>query len=214
MGGATAGTLDDAALAEYLGVLDTEGRAPSSAAMAVAAVRFRAKLDGTADPIGPAAERAYKGFRRNGRAAGKRQRSTSTPSARSPGSARTHGTARSCSSCSRRACAAPKPPRSNGAMSTRLDTRRAPDHRPVQQDESGRSTGCAAGEERCGSRATWPSAPTMPSRARVCSASTVSPSAAGSASRLAVPDTALRSTVRESATRHPQGRPRPRNRGR
>lgn len=60
--------IDDATLAEYLGVLDTEGRAPSSAAMVVAAVRFRARLAGQADPVGPAAERAYKGFRRAGRA--------------------------------------------------------------------------------------------------------------------------------------------------
>ena len=60
--------LDDAALADYLGKLDIDGRSPASAAMVIAAVRMRARLTGESDPVGPAAERAYKGFRRNGRA--------------------------------------------------------------------------------------------------------------------------------------------------
>ena len=59
--------LDDAALADYLGKLDIDGRSPASAAMVIAAVRMRARLTGESDPVGPAAERAYKGFRRNGR---------------------------------------------------------------------------------------------------------------------------------------------------
>ena len=59
--------LDDAALAEYLGVLDADGKAPASASLVVAAVRFRAKLHGQPDPVGPIADRAHKGFRREGR---------------------------------------------------------------------------------------------------------------------------------------------------
>ena len=60
--------LDDAALAEYLGALDADGKAPASAAMVVAAVRFRAKLHGQPDPAGPIADRALRGFHREGRA--------------------------------------------------------------------------------------------------------------------------------------------------
>ena len=46
--------LTDALLAAYLGELFEAGRAPATAALAVAAVRFRAKLVGQADPAGPA----------------------------------------------------------------------------------------------------------------------------------------------------------------
>ena len=44
--------IDDAALAAYLAELHAAGRAVSSAAMAVAAARFRARLAGQADPAG------------------------------------------------------------------------------------------------------------------------------------------------------------------
>ena len=44
--------IDDAALAAYLAELHDAGRAASSAAMAVAAARFRARLAGQADPAG------------------------------------------------------------------------------------------------------------------------------------------------------------------
>ena len=65
----TAGrTLDDATIAAYLGELDREGKSPAYAATVIAAIRKRAKLAGTADPVGPVAEHAYKGFRRGGRA--------------------------------------------------------------------------------------------------------------------------------------------------
>ena len=44
--------LDDAALAAYLAELHDAGRAASSAATAVAAARFRARLAGQEDPSG------------------------------------------------------------------------------------------------------------------------------------------------------------------
>ena len=56
--------LDDAALAAYLAELHDAGRAASSAAMAVAAVRFRARLAGQADPAGERTARVLAGYRR------------------------------------------------------------------------------------------------------------------------------------------------------
>ena len=56
--------LDDAALATYLGHLYDQGRAAASAAIAVAAVRFRARLAGDPDPSGEATARVLAGFRR------------------------------------------------------------------------------------------------------------------------------------------------------
>ena len=58
---------DDAGIAEYLGTLDAAGKSPATASMVIAAVRFRAKLAGQPDPVGPIADRAHKGFRRAGR---------------------------------------------------------------------------------------------------------------------------------------------------
>lgn len=59
-------TLDDAALADYLGTLDDEGLSPSSAATAVAAVRRRARLTHRPDPVGAATAHALEGFHRAG----------------------------------------------------------------------------------------------------------------------------------------------------
>ena len=56
--------LDDAALAAFLAALHDTGRASSSAALAVAAARFRAKLAGQADPAGPRTARVLAGYRR------------------------------------------------------------------------------------------------------------------------------------------------------
>ena len=56
--------VDDASLAVYLGELFEAGRAPATAALAVAAVRFRAKLAGQPDPAGEATARVLGGFRR------------------------------------------------------------------------------------------------------------------------------------------------------
>ena len=56
--------VDDASLAVYLGELFVAGRAPATAALAVAAVRFRAKLAGQPDPAGEATARVLGGYRR------------------------------------------------------------------------------------------------------------------------------------------------------
>ena len=51
-------------LAVYLGELFEAGRAPATAALAVAAVRFRAKLAGQPDPAGETTARVLGGYRR------------------------------------------------------------------------------------------------------------------------------------------------------
>ena len=56
--------LDDSTLAAYLAVLYDSGRSPSVAAMAVAVVRFRARLADHPDPAGNATGRVLAGFRR------------------------------------------------------------------------------------------------------------------------------------------------------
>ena len=68
--------LDDAALAAYLAELHDAGRAASSAAMAVAAARFRARLAGQADPSGERTARVLAGYRRT---AGDRGRGQARP---------------------------------------------------------------------------------------------------------------------------------------
>ena len=67
--------LTDQGVAEYLAVLFDAGRSPATASMAVAAIRFRAKLAGghpTPD-IGPATARVLAGFRRAGTDRGRGQ---------------------------------------------------------------------------------------------------------------------------------------------
>ncbi len=56
--------VDDASLAVYLGTIFEAGRAPATAAIAGAAVRFRAKLAGQADPAGERTARVLGGYRR------------------------------------------------------------------------------------------------------------------------------------------------------
>ena len=56
--------VDDALLAAYLGAIFEAGRAPATAALAVAAVRFRAKLAGQQDPAGERTARVLAGYRR------------------------------------------------------------------------------------------------------------------------------------------------------
>ena len=51
-------------LAVYLGTIFEAGRAPATAALTVAAVRFRAKLAGQPAPAGEATARVLGGFRR------------------------------------------------------------------------------------------------------------------------------------------------------
>ena len=59
-----AAPLTDARLAAYLGELFEAGRAPATAALAVAAVRFRARLAGQPAPAGAATARVLGGYRR------------------------------------------------------------------------------------------------------------------------------------------------------
>ena len=59
-----AAPVDDALLAAYLGELFEAGRAPAVAAVAAAAVRFRAKLAGQPTPAGEATARVLGGYRR------------------------------------------------------------------------------------------------------------------------------------------------------
>ena len=59
-----AAPVDDASLAVYLGALFEAGRAPATAALAVAAVRFRATLAGQPAPAGEATARVLGGYRR------------------------------------------------------------------------------------------------------------------------------------------------------
>ena len=68
-----AAPVDDALLAVYLGTIFEAGRAPSTAALAVAAVRFRAKLAGQPSPVGPLSGRVMAGLRREGRDRGRGQ---------------------------------------------------------------------------------------------------------------------------------------------
>ena len=65
--------LDDAALAAYLAELHDAGRAASSAATAVAAAWFRARLAGQADPSGERTARVLAGYRRTAGARGRGQ---------------------------------------------------------------------------------------------------------------------------------------------
>ena len=62
----------DATLAAYLGWLFEHGRAPATAALAVAAVTFRATLTGTT-ARGPQTDRVLAGFRRDGADRGRGQ---------------------------------------------------------------------------------------------------------------------------------------------
>ncbi len=65
--------VDDTGVAEYLTELFEAGRAPASAALVVAALRFRAKLAGESSPVGPLTERILAGFRRQGSDRGRGQ---------------------------------------------------------------------------------------------------------------------------------------------
>ena len=68
--------VDDATLAAYLAGLHDDGRAAASAAMAVAAARFRARLRGQPDPAGERTARVLAGYRRT---AGDRGRGQARP---------------------------------------------------------------------------------------------------------------------------------------
>lgn len=63
----------DAAVADYLGHLDAQGRAASSASMLAAALRFAARGAGRPDPLGPLSRAALAGFRRKAAGRGRGQ---------------------------------------------------------------------------------------------------------------------------------------------
>ena len=65
--------LTDHTFAEYLSELHQLGRAPSSIALVVSAVKFRAKLRGVPSPAGPITSRALAGIRRAGKDRGQGQ---------------------------------------------------------------------------------------------------------------------------------------------
>ena len=58
------GTLNDEALAAYIGTLETDGRSPACAATAVAAAKFRARFNRQPSPAGRLTEAVLKGMRR------------------------------------------------------------------------------------------------------------------------------------------------------
>ncbi len=65
--------ISDTSLAEYLGVLFDGGRSPATASVAVAAVKFRAKLAGQPNLTGEHVARVLAGFRRSGAGRGRGQ---------------------------------------------------------------------------------------------------------------------------------------------
>lgn len=74
----TGGPETDEALAAYLGILFDAGKASSSAGMAVAAVRFRARVERRPNPAGEATARTLAGYRRDA-AAERRGRGQAAP---------------------------------------------------------------------------------------------------------------------------------------
>ena len=63
----------DAAIAEYLTQRYEDGKSPATCEQVVAALKFRAKLHGTASPTGPVTDRVRAGIRRKGRHRGRGQ---------------------------------------------------------------------------------------------------------------------------------------------
>ena len=71
---ATAGRpVTDQVVAGYLAGLFSDGKAPATCGQVVAAIRFRAKLNGQPSPTGPATDRVLAGIRREGRDRGRGQ---------------------------------------------------------------------------------------------------------------------------------------------
>ena len=63
----------DAVVAGYLAVLYENGKSPATCGQVVAAIKFRAKLQGVPAPVGPATSRVLAGIRRKGRERGRGQ---------------------------------------------------------------------------------------------------------------------------------------------
>ena len=74
--------ITDAAIAEYLTQRYEDGKSPATCEQVVAALRFRAKLHGTASPTGPATDRVLAGIRRKGRRSGPGSGSGGEPESR------------------------------------------------------------------------------------------------------------------------------------
>ena len=71
--------LNDAALAEYLSVLEQAGKAPATCALVVAAVKFAAQLAGKDAPVGPISEKVLAGIRRTAASRGRGQAAAMSP---------------------------------------------------------------------------------------------------------------------------------------
>ncbi len=65
--------LDDHALSEWIAGIHDRGLSPSSASLAVAACRFRAKMAGLENPAGPVTQRTLAGIRRSSAGRGRGQ---------------------------------------------------------------------------------------------------------------------------------------------
>ena len=65
--------VSDEVVASYLAALFEAGKSPATCAQVVAAIKFRAKLQGASPPVGPAAGRVLAGIRRKGRDRGRGQ---------------------------------------------------------------------------------------------------------------------------------------------
>ena len=63
----------DTVVADYLAVLYEQGKSPATCGQVVAAIKFRAKLQGVPAPVGPATSRVLAGIRRKGRDRGRGQ---------------------------------------------------------------------------------------------------------------------------------------------
>ena len=65
--------LTDVSLADYIAGLHLAGKSPATCSQAVAAVKFRSRLQGDPSPAGPATDRVLAGIRRAGRNRGRGQ---------------------------------------------------------------------------------------------------------------------------------------------
>ena len=65
--------ITDGFVAGYLSALYAAGKSPATCGQVLAAIRFRARLQGTESPMGPETERVLAGVRRQGRARGRGQ---------------------------------------------------------------------------------------------------------------------------------------------
>ena len=67
------GPLTDGLLADYIAGLHVSGKSPATCSQVIAAVKFRAKLQGSPSPSGPSTDRVLAGIRRAGKGRGRGQ---------------------------------------------------------------------------------------------------------------------------------------------